>query len=136
MLVAMSAHSDRSPLPSPQAGAPGARERGADAASGAEGGRARELHVCRECSSPLVMPRTWEQAGPRVWAITLECPNCGWHGSGVFPEHAVERFDEELDRGTETLVRDLKTLIRANMEEQVERFAEALQAGLILPEDF
>jgi uncharacterized membrane protein len=31
---------------------------------------------------------------------------------------------------------DLNVLIRANMEEQIERFAAALQADQILPEDF
>ena len=68
--------------------------------------------------------------------MTLRCPNCEWVGTGVFEQEVVEAFDEELDRGTETLVGDLKALIRANMEEQVERFAEALENDLILPEDF
>jgi hypothetical protein len=48
----------------------------------------------------------------------------------------VDRFDEELDRGTEALVRDLKQLTRANMEEECERFIRALSADAILPEDF
>jgi len=95
-----------------------------------------ELHVCGTCSSELVYPVDWEEAGASHWQVTLRCPNCEWVGTGVFEQEVVEAFDEELDRGTETLVRDFKTLIRANMEEQVERFAEALQAGLILPEDF
>jgi hypothetical protein len=33
-------------------------------------------------------------------------------------------------------VDDLNVLIRANMEDQIERFAAALQADHILPEDF
>jgi len=94
------------------------------------------LHVCRECASPLVTPVAWEQAGPREWAVTIQCPNCEWWDADVFDEELIERFDEELDRGTEALVRDLLRLVRANMEDDVERFVAALRADAILPEDF
>ena len=94
------------------------------------------LHVCPECASSLVAPVAWEQAGPREWAVTIQCPNCEWWDADVFDEEAVERFDEELDRGTEALVRDLLRLMRANMEDDVERFLAALHADAILPEDF
>lgn len=94
------------------------------------------LHICRECESPLVAPVAWEQAGPREWAVTIQCPNCEWWDADVFDEETVERFDEELDRGTEALVRDLLRLMRANMEDDVERFVNALRADAILPEDF
>lgn len=94
------------------------------------------LHVCPDCASSLVAPVAWEQAGPREWAVTIQCPNCEWWDADVFDEATVERFDEELDRGTEALVRDLLRLTRANMEDDVERFAAALRADAILPEDF
>ena len=95
-----------------------------------------ELHVCPVCASELVLPVTWEEAGTRHWDVTLRCPACEWSGSGVFDAEAVERFDEELDRGTETLVRDLQRLMRANMEDEIERFVGALAADAIWPEDF
>ncbi len=94
------------------------------------------LHVCPQCASSLVAPVAWEQAGPHEWAVTIQCPNCEWWDADVFDEDTVERFDEELDRGTEALVRDLLRLIRANMEDDVERFVAALRADAILPEDF
>jgi hypothetical protein len=94
------------------------------------------LHICPECASQLVAPIAWEQAGPHEWAVTIQCPNCEWWDADVFGEAAVERFDEELDRGTEALVRDLLRLTRANMEDDVERFLTALHADAILPEDF
>ncbi len=94
------------------------------------------LHICPACTSPLVAPVAWEQAGPREWAVTIQCPNCEWWDADVFDETTVERFDEELDRGTEALVRDLLRLMRANMEDDVERFLTALRADAILPEDF
>ena len=84
----------------------------------------------------LVAPVAWEEAGSAHWDVTLHCPNCDWLGSGVFAEEVVERFDEELDRGTEALVRDLQRLMRANMEDEIDRFAAALAADQIWPMDF
>lgn len=102
----------------------------------AETPREAGLHVCPECLSELVAPVAWEQAGPREWAVTIQCPNCEWWDADVFDEATVDRFDEQLDRGTEALVRDLLRLMRANMEDDVERFVAALRADAILPEDF
>jgi hypothetical protein len=97
---------------------------------------ASDLHVCGACASTLVYPIDWEEAGATHWEVTLRCPNCEWTGTGVFEQDLVERFDEELDRGTEALVRDLKRLTRANMEEDIERFVAALGDDHIVPEDF
>jgi hypothetical protein len=97
---------------------------------------ARELHVCPDCDGDLVYPVEWAEADPVHWEVSLRCPNCEWHGVDMYAQDVVDRFDEELDRGTETLVRDLKQLTRANMEDEIERFVQALDAGAILPEDF
>ena len=97
---------------------------------------ASDLHVCVACESGLVYPMEWEEAGATHWEVSLRCPNCEWHGSGVFEQDVVERFDEELDRGTEALVRDLKRLMHANMEDEIERFVTALHGGHIVPDDF
>jgi hypothetical protein len=100
------------------------------------GDAAQELHVCSACDSELVYPTEWEEAGATHWEVSLRCPNCEWAGTGTFEQDVVERFDEELDRGTEALVRDLKRLMQANMEEDIERFVSALAEGHIVPEDF
>jgi hypothetical protein len=97
---------------------------------------AEDLHVCGTCESELVYPVDWEEAGETHWEVELRCPNCEWSGTGVFEQDIVERFDEHLDRGTEALVRDLKNLMQANMEDEIERFVSALEAGHIVPEDF
>jgi hypothetical protein len=95
-----------------------------------------DLHVCGSCASTLVYPTEWEEAGATHWEVTLRCPNCEWAGTGIFEQDLVERFDEELDRGTEALVRDLKRLSHANMEDEIERFTTALTEDHIVPEDF
>ena len=95
-----------------------------------------DLHVCGTCDSELVYPIDWEEVGETHWEVRLRCPNCEWTGTGIFEQDIVERFDEELDRGTEALVRDLKRLMHANMEEEIDRFVSALQADQIWPMDF
>jgi hypothetical protein len=95
-----------------------------------------DLHICGHCDSELVYPLDWDEAGATHWDVTLRCPNCEWTGMGTFDQAVVEAFDEELDRGTEALVADLRRLMHANMEEEIVRFVSALDADALLPEDF
>jgi hypothetical protein len=94
------------------------------------------LHVCIECTSHLVYPTDWHEAGPEHWDVELRCPNCEWRGSGVFHQDVVESFDDELDRGIDVLLSDYRALVSSNMEDEIERFAKALDADAILPVDF
>ena len=95
-----------------------------------------DLHVCPACERELVYPVDWEEASPTHWEVELRCPNCEWHHTGTYDQDTVDCFDEQLDRGTEHLVRDLKRLTRANMEDEVDRFVSALNADAVWPMDF
>jgi hypothetical protein len=96
----------------------------------------RELHVCPDCDRELVYPVEWEEVSSTHWEVLLRCPNCEWSDLGVFDQATVDHFDDELDRGTEGLMKDLKRLTQANMEDEIDRFTSALGADAILPEDF
>jgi hypothetical protein len=96
----------------------------------------RGLEVCPACDSRLVYPLDWEPADPNRWRVGLRCPDCEWHGGGVYNQRMVDAFDEALDLGTEALLEELTLLARANLEEELERFIAALHADRILPEDF
>jgi hypothetical protein len=95
-----------------------------------------EVHVCRACSSKLVYPVAWDEAEHGSWSLVLRCPNCEWHGEGVYDHATVERLDQELDRGAQALMRDLRQLAHANMEDEADRFAQALEADQVWPMDF
>ncbi|MGI8593172.1 MAG: hypothetical protein ACR2ML_02210 [Solirubrobacteraceae bacterium] len=111
-------------------------EPGSEATSAAPAANERrELHICPDCASELVHPIAWEEVGPH-WRIDLRCPNCAGLHSGTWDQETVEAFDEALDRGTQTLARDLRHLARANMEDAIERFSRALRVDAVLPEDF
>jgi hypothetical protein len=94
------------------------------------------LHVCEVCHSELVQPVAWAEAADERWELTLECPNCGWTGAGLYDREQVDRLEEKLDEGLADMLRDLQRLTQANMAEQIDRFIAALNADLILPEDF
>jgi uncharacterized protein YbbK (DUF523 family) len=96
-----------------------------------------QLHVCPECRSGLVQPVAWQQvASTTEWRLWRRCPECEWNGDDVHRESAIDEFDEQLDFGTRELAEELRALEQSNMEEAAQRFVAALQADLILPEDF
>lgn len=94
------------------------------------------LHVCPECTSDLVQPLAWSETEDAKWELTLSCPNCWWLSVDVYTQAQVVSFEETLDQGVEAILRDLQRLAHANMADHVDRFVAALQADLILPEDF
>src|SRR5213079_3454711 len=96
----------------------------------------RLLHVCPDCESTLVYPVQWEEADESHWQITLRCPNCERTEDGVFGQEQCDGFDDELERGTDALTRDYKRLMTANLAEEIDRFAQALEVDGILPADF
>jgi hypothetical protein len=95
-----------------------------------------ELHVCASCGSDLVQPIDWAPADNLNWTVRLRCPECESVGHGIHSQQVVDRFDVELDRGTDMLIEDLSRLTRANMEDEAERFIAALTGDHILAEDF
>jgi hypothetical protein len=98
--------------------------------------RRDDLHICPSCNSELVYPTDWAPAANKYWEVALRCPECEWNGGGTYSQDVVDRFDETLEVGTESVLHDLKVLTRANMEDQIDRFVSALTADQILPEDF
>src|SRR3954453_14190930 len=82
----------------------------AAAAGGAPAGPATavdDLHICPECDRDLVYPVDWEEASVTHWEVELRCPNCEWNEVGTFDQATVDHFDEQLDMGTEALIKDL-----------------------------
>lgn len=94
------------------------------------------LHQCPQCESQLVQPVSWTESGQDQWHIGLFCPNCEWEGGGVYGQDQIERFEDTLEEGVQDILRDLQRLTHANMTAEIDRFAAALRADLILPEDF
>jgi hypothetical protein len=96
----------------------------------------RELHVCPTCACDLVQPLSWCESSEGRWELTLECPSCWWTETAVYDRQQVEGLEDKLDEGLADMIGDLQRLTQANMAADIDRFIAALQADLILPEDF
>jgi hypothetical protein len=101
-----------------------------------KGKSTKGMDHCPSCASDLVQPVNWHEQGDGYWNVELRCPECEWWGRDSYSQTEVDRYDEELDRGGQEMIEDLRALTRANMEEETERFALALANDSILPEDF
>jgi hypothetical protein len=96
----------------------------------------REIHLCPRCESDLVQPVTWSETEDGQWDLALQCPNCEWVEAGTYSRTQVESLEERLDEGLTSMITDLHRLTQANMAADIDRFIAALQADLVLPEDF
>ena len=97
---------------------------------------ANGMHCCPNCGSVLAQPVNWHEQGEGYWNVELRCPECEWWGRGSYSQDEVDRYMDEIDRGDQELMENLRALIRANMSEEADRFATALATDSILPEDF
>ena len=68
--------------------------------------------------------------------VELHCTNCGRTVLGVHDDDQLADLDRELDATTESMRESLALLQYVEECEQIEKFADALRDGLILPEDF
>jgi hypothetical protein len=97
---------------------------------------ARPLHICGHCSAPLVQPLSWSETDDEQWELVLVCPNCEWTTSGVYSQTEVEELEDHLEEGLSEMLADLQRLAQANMSDEIDRFVAALEADVVLPEDF
>lgn len=95
------------------------------------------LHVCPECELPFVLPgKVHEVIGAGRVRLDLACANCDWSTSAIHDDRTLADLDAALDRAYADLLWTLEVVWTANEEAAIERFAAALNAGAILPEDF
>jgi hypothetical protein len=97
-----------------------------------------ELDLCADCGRRFVVPAAILEVVPdnRHYVVELQCNNCAWTAVGTFDEDTMESMDRALDRSQAELARAERELYRENMLAEIDRFAAALAADLILPEDF
>jgi hypothetical protein len=94
------------------------------------------LETCGICGDDFVNPVDWEPVGDTHWWMLLRCGACDtWRESTVTNEIA-SRYDVELDRRMEVLVRALERIDTRHMAADVETMIQALRRGLIDAADF
>lgn len=95
------------------------------------------LHVCPACRLPFVVPgQIREVVGSDRVRLDLTCQNCGWAITALHEDSELTALDRQVDRSYADLLWTLELVWIANEEAEIGRFAGALQADALLPEDF
>jgi hypothetical protein len=96
-----------------------------------------DLHICRGCEKPFVVPTgVLDVVGHDEYLMELSCTNCGLVVVSTHGEEVLEALDRELDRQVGDMQTALDLWLVTRQIEEIDAFAEALQADHILPEDF
>ena len=94
------------------------------------------LETCGMCLRDFVNPVDWEPVGDTHWWMLLRCGACDtWRETTVTNEIA-SRYDLELDRRMEVIVRALERIDMRSMAADVETMIQALRRGLVDAADF
>jgi hypothetical protein len=98
----------------------------------------QDLHVCGSCRRPFVVPQAVLRVldGRDEYCVELACADCGWSHVGTYAGDALEALDRELDRGQAEIHAAVAVFEAVEELMRIDRFAAALHADLILPEDF
>ena len=97
----------------------------------------RDLRLCPTCRRPFVAPRevlASHADGNHV--VELACANCGWWAIQLHAGTGLSALDQALDRDSAQIEAAAEALAMSLELERIDRFAQALHAGYILPEDF
>lgn len=95
------------------------------------------LHDCPACALPFVVPgEVRDLVGVDRVRLELHCANCGWSAVETHGDDELSRLDAQLDRSFADLLWTLELVWTANEEAAIGRFATALAADAILPDDF
>lgn len=97
----------------------------------------KHLHICARCRRDFVVPiSVLDLIDADRCIVELTCRNCGTAALEVHDDRSLMELDQRLEETTEQL-REALALLELTAElERIDRFAEALHAGHILPEDF
>jgi flagellar biosynthesis/type III secretory pathway protein FliH len=68
--------------------------------------------------------------------VGLACANCGWWAIQLHGGAGLGALDQALDRDSAQIEAAAEALAMSVELERIDRFAEALQQGHVLPEDF
>jgi hypothetical protein len=96
-----------------------------------------DLHVCPTCRQPFVAPREiLAEHDDGQLVVDLGCANCGWSAVQLHDTFQLCALDRALDRDSARIEAAADALALSCELERIDRFAEALRVGHILPEDF
>jgi hypothetical protein len=102
-----------------------------------ESALSRDLRFCPTCRQPFVAPREiLATRGDGQHVVDLVCANCEWSAIEMHDADRLGALDRALDRDSAQIEAAARALALSLELDRIDRFAAALWAGHILPEDF
>ena len=95
-----------------------------------------ELLTCPLCKSDLVYPVERSQVNDAEWKVLILCPNCLCKREMIVDRETVRELLKTARVGRESLMKELDSMQKRNMEEEADKFISALNRDHILPIDF
>lgn len=95
-----------------------------------------ELQTCPLCKSDLVYPVERHQVNDMEWKVMLLCPNCLCKREMVVDRETVRELLKNARIAREKLMKELDSMEKKNMQDEVDKFVTALDRDHILPIDF
>jgi hypothetical protein len=98
--------------------------------------RRATLADCTVCGTDFVHPVEWSPNDGGTWWMLLRCGACGTSREETVPDAEAERYDRELDRAEDRMLRAAERMSRERLAAEADSFATALELDLIGVEDF
>ena len=101
------------------------------------------LRICSQCDCRLCFESAAEPLTPDSWLVVVQCPNCWYAWRRTVSDIELELFENALDDDIRVIEVAVEQLAWANamaeadlIDQEVSRFAAALESNAIVPMDF
>jgi hypothetical protein len=103
-----------------------------DTAAGQQG-----LETCTACGEPFVVPvALLDLVDEGLYLLALHCKNCDRLSTGIHEDAELEALEQANERAEAEMQSALEIVSVARFIDDVGDFTRALEANLVLPEDF
>jgi hypothetical protein len=103
----------------------------------AEDTRPTGLETCTDCGRPFVVPvALLDLVDEGLYLLALHCKNCDRLSTGIHEDAELEALEEANDAAEAEMEAALEIVSVARFIDDVSGFHRALEAGVVLPEDF
>jgi hypothetical protein len=106
----------------------------------AERHRSPETHGierCTGCDRPFVVPvALLDLVDEGLYLLALHCKNCDRLCTGVYEDAELELLEHATDEAIAQMEAAIEIVSAARFIDDLDGFAQALDADLVLPEDF
>jgi hypothetical protein len=95
------------------------------------------LERCAACRRPFVVPvALLDLVDEGLYLLALQCKNCGQLSTGVVEDAELELLENYHDVAVSQIEAAIEIVSVARFIDDLDGFTRALEADLVLPEDF